>query len=329
MQIHGNVRRIGLVLLGMGLLLGALQPTQAQTWPDRPLRVIVGFGAGGSTDIFARLLQPEVSKALGQPVIIENRPGAGTTIAGALLTKSAPDGYTAMLGTSDIVANAHLIANLPYDTLKDLQPVATLVRLPLAWVVHPSMPSTLKEFVAHARARPGQLSYASPGIGSPNHLYAAIFMGIAGIDIVHIPYKSGAQAITDLTSGQVQASLISTAQAAPHSRMGKVKVLAVAAGGGKRAPLLAHVPTFVESGYPGFEPGFWIGLLVPAGTPVAIVQRLNAEFTKALRAPEVDARTSELGMEIVAGSPAEMAELLRTDYESLGKIIRERNITVN
>jgi tripartite-type tricarboxylate transporter receptor subunit TctC len=329
MRTGTNFQRILPALFGLGLWLAVLQPASAQTWPDKPVRVIVGFGAGGSTDIFARILQPVVSKGLGQPLVVDNRPGGGTTIAGNLLARSAPDGYTTMLGTSDLVANAHLIANLPYDTLKELQPVAALVRLPLAWVVHPSMPSTLQEFVSHARARSGQLSYASPGIGSPNHLYAAIFMGIAGIDLVHVPYKSGAQAIADLTSGQVQASLISTAQAAPHSRSGKVKVLAVAAGGGKRAPLLAQVPTFVESGYPAFEPGFWIGLLVPAGTPAPIVQRLNAEFTKALRAPEVDARTSELGMEIVVGSPAEMGELLRSDYEALGKIIRERNITVN
>ena len=328
-RIVGPGMRVAATVLFLFAAHLAQAQTQAQTWPDKPLRLLIGFSAGGSTDVFARIIQLSLTKSLGQSIIIENRPGAGTTIAGALLAKAAPDGYTLMLGTSDIVANAHLISNLPYDTMKDFTPVSTLVILPLTFVVHPSLPATMQEFVAYARARPGQLSYASPGSGSPNHLYAEILMGLAGISMVHVPYKSGGQAITDLASGHVQASMISSVQASPQSRASKVRVLAVAAAGGKRAPLLAQAPSFAEAGFPGFEPGFWIGLIAPSGTPAAIVQRLNTEFTSALRQPEVLARTGELGMETVVSSSAEMANLIRSDYETLGSIIRERKIVAN
>lgn len=322
-------RQFQAAMLAASLVLLGVQPTIAQTWPDKPLRVIVGFAAGGTTDTFARILQPQLTKGLGQPIVIENRPGAGTTIAGAQLAKAAPDGYTMMLGSSDLIANAHMIPNLPYDALKDMLPVSMLVTVPLSLAVHPSMPDTLQAFVAHVKARPGRVAYASPGTGSPNHLFGAIFMDAAGIDMVHVPYKGGGQVMADLTGGQVQATFISTAQAAPHSRSGKVRVLAVASGSGKRAPQLAQVPTFAEAGFPGYNPSFWIGLLLPAGTPMPIVERLNAEFRSALRAPEAEAKMGELGMEVVASAPGEMAALMRGEHESLGKVIRERKIAAN
>ena len=300
-------------------------PASAQTWPDKPVRIMVAFTPGGLIDTFARTLQPRLVEGLGQPVIIENRGGAGGTLAEAVLAKSAPDGYTMMVSADSPPANPHLFRNLSYDFFRDLTPVSMLTRVPFALVVHPSVPAnSLAEFIAHVRSRQGQFSYASPGTGTGNHLFMELLKSRAGIEMTHVPYKGGGPAMTDLIGGQVQASLISITLAAPQVRSGKVRAVGMTSE--KRAPLLPQVQTFVEAGYGDFTPHTWCGLFVPAGTPAAIVQRLHAEFAKAVRAPEVQARFQELGAETVMNPSVEFAAFLRVESERLGNLIRERKI---
>ena len=314
--------------LALLLLLTYSVAAGAQTYPERPLRVFITFAPGGPADIFARMLQPKLTESLGQPLVIDNRPGAGGTIAEGLLAKAAPDGYTLMMSGDSGPANAHLYRGLSYDLFRDLLPVSLLTQVPLALVVNPAVPATsLAEFVAHARSRPGQLSYGSPGTGTTSHLYVELFKGFAGIEMTHVPYKGGVPAMSDLIGGQVQALLLSVTLSAPQVRGGKVR--AVAMTGDKRSHMLPQVPTFGESGYPELKTSTWTGLWLPAGTPPAIVQRLHAEFAKAARAPENEARIHELGAEVVMSSPAEFAALLRSEHERLGKLIRERNISAN
>lgn len=324
------IRRIRprvLLLAVTAAAIGAL-PAFGQTYPDKPLRVIITFAPGGPADILARMLQPKLTESLGQPLIIDNRPGAGGTIAEALLAKSAPDGYTLMMSGDSGPANAHLYRGVSYDLFRDLLPVSLISQVPLALLVNPSVPAaTLAEFVAYARSRPGQLSYGSPGTGTTSHLYVELFMGFAGIEMTHVPYKGGAPAMADLIGGQVQTLLLSVTLSAPQVRSGKVRPIAMT--GEKRSPMLPQVPTFGESGYPDLKTSTWTGLFLPAGTPNAIVQRLHAEFSKAVHAPDNEARVRQLGAEVVMSSPAEFAALLRAEHERLGKIIRERKISAN
>jgi tripartite-type tricarboxylate transporter receptor subunit TctC len=303
-------------------------PVQAQNYPDKPLRVLITFAPGGPADIFARMLQPKLTESLGQPLVIDNRPGASGTIAEGLLAKAAPDGYTLMMSGDSGPANAHLYRGLSYDLFRDLLPVSLLTQVPLTLIVNPAVPAaSLAEFVAYARSRPGQLSYGSPGTGTISHLYVELFKGFAGIEMTHIPYKGGVPAMSDLIGGQVQALLLSVTLSAPQVRSGKVR--AIARTGEKRSHMLPQVPTFTEAGYADLKTSTWTGLWLPAGTPPAIVQRLHAEFAKAAAAPENAARIHELGAEVVMSSPAEFAALLRSEHERLGKLIRERGINAN
>ena len=310
------------------LLLATLalaMPATAQTWPEKPVRLVVAFAPGGLIDTFARPLQPRLVEGLGQPLIIENRGGAGGTLAESVVAKSAPDGYTVLVSADSPPANPHLFRSLNYDFFRDLAPVSMLARVPFALVVHPSVPAnSLPELVAYVRSRQGQFAYASPGTGTGNHLFMELFKGLAGIEMTHIPYKGGGPAMSDLIGGQVQASLISVTLAAPQVRSGKVRALGTTSE--KRTALLPQVQTFVEAGYRDFTPHSWSGLFVPAATPAAVVQRLNAEFAKAVRAPEVQTRFRELGAEAVMNSPAEFAVFLRAETERLGNLIRERKI---
>jgi tripartite-type tricarboxylate transporter receptor subunit TctC len=297
----------------------------AQEWPAKPIHAIVSFAPGGLTDLIARAMQPKLTENLGQPVIIDNRPGAGGTVAEGLLARSAPDGYTIMLTADSVPANPHLVANLPYDTLKDLVPVSLLVRIPLVMLVNPSVPATsVKEFVDYARANNGKISYASPGIGTSNHLYFEVFKDAAHLDMPHIAYKGGGPAMTDLLGGHVPVMLISATLAAPQVAAGKVRALAVTSE--KRSPVMPNVPTFAEAGYPDFHPQQWTGLFVPAGTPPAVIARLTSAFANALKSPDVLARLTELRAEPVMSTQAEFTSLIHKDYEVLGKLIRDRNI---
>jgi len=327
-QITNKTLRIlgaGAISIAFGLL--AMQPVQAQpqSWPDKPVKIIVSFAPGGVTDTVARALQPKLSEELGQPVIIENRPGAGGTLAEGLLARSPSDGYTMMLTADGVPANPHLNRNLPYDTFKDLMPVSMLVRIPLALLVHPSVPANnLGEFISHVKSQQGKFSYASPGTGTSNHLFMEAFKDMANIDMSHVAYKGGGPAMGDLMGGHVQAILISATLAAPQVTSGKVKAVAVTSP--KRIEKLPQVATFAESGYANFQPHTWTGLFLPAGTPKTIVDRLHAAYAKALKAPEVVARMRDLNAEIVMDSPAEFTKQLRADYDAMGKLIRDRNI---
>ncbi len=321
-------RVLDVVLLAAAVAAAGAPSALAQSYPDKPVHVIVTFAPGGLTDIYARMLQPRLAAGLGQPVIIENRGGAGGTLAEAQLAKSAPDGYTMMLSGDSVPANPHLFRGLSYDLFRDLLPVSLVTQVPLALLVHPSVPAaSLSEFVAYARSRRRYLNYASPGTGTTSHLYMELFNSVAGIEMTHVPYKGGGPAMVDLLGGQVQALLLSVTASAPDVRNGKVRAIAVT--GEKRSPKLPQVPTFGEQGYADFTLSTWTGLFLPAGTPPAIVQRLHAEFVKAARAPEVETRFRELGAEVVMSSTAEFTTLLRSEYDRLGKLIRERKISAD
>jgi tripartite-type tricarboxylate transporter receptor subunit TctC len=298
----------------------------AEDWPSKPIRIIVSFAPGGLTDTIARALLPRLQEGFGQPVIVENRPGAGGTVAEGVLAKAAPDGYTLLLSADSVPANPHLIANLPYDTFKDMTPVSLLARIPLVLVVSNNVPaSSVKEFVSYAKANNGKVSYASPGIGTSNHLYFEVFKDLARIDLPHVAYKGGGPAMTDLIGGHVQAMLISATLGVPQANGGKVKALAVTSD--KRLPSLPNVPTFAEAGYADFRPQQWTGLFVPAGTPPAVVARIGSEFDKALKSPDVIARLNDLHAEPVMSSQADFAAHLRREYDTLGKLIKARGIT--
>ena len=310
----------------LGLALAA--PALAQNYPAKPLRVIVSFAAGGLVDTLARAIQPRLQSSLGQPLLIENQGGGGGTIAEATLAKSAPDGYTLMMSADSPPANMHLFRNLSYDLLRDLRAVSMLTRVPLALLVHPSVPvANLQEFVAYARAKNGAVNYASPGTGTSNHLYMEILKGVSGFDMTHVAYKGGGPAMTDLLGGQVQAILISVTLAAPNARSGKLRALAVS--GDKRSTLLPQVQLFSETGVADFNPYSWSGLFFPANVPQPLVQRLHDEFSQALKDPEVLKRLQDLSAEPVMNSPEQFAAFLKTESERLGRLIRERNISAN
>jgi tripartite-type tricarboxylate transporter receptor subunit TctC len=317
---------IGRIAAGVTTAIFALTTSTAaaQEWPSKPIRILVSFAPGGLTDTIARALQQKLQEGFGQPVVIENRPGAGGTLAEGLLAKAAPDGYTILLSADSVPANPHLIPKLPYDTFKDLVPVSMLARIPLVLLVNNNVPaSTVKDFVAHAKAQAG--SYGSPGIGTSNHLYFEVFKDSSGIEMPHVAYKGGAPAMTDLMGGHIQALLISSTLAVPQANGGKVKALAVTSE--RRLAHMPNVPTFAEAGYPAFKPQQWTGLFVPSGTPAPILARIHAEFAKAVRSPEVVAQLGELNAEPVMSSQAEFSGFLRNETQVLGRLIKARGIT--
>src|SRR5437763_5884330 len=293
----------------------------AQDWPGKPIRIIVSFAPGGLTDTIARALAPALQQGFGQTIVIENRPGAGGTVAEGLLAKANPDGYTLLLSADSVPANPHLIANLPYDTFKDLEPVSLLARIPLVFLVNNSVPAnTMKEFVSYAKNGASKASYASPGVGTSNHLYFEVFKDMTGIDLPHVAYKGGGPAITDLVGGHVQAMLISSTLAVPQVAGGKARALAVTSE--QRLAQLPDVPTFAEAGNPNFKPQQWTGLFVPAGTPPAVVARIRAEFARALKSPDVLARLQDLNAEPVMSTQADFTAYLHRENETLGRLIK-------
>ncbi len=300
----------------------------AQSYPSKPLRLVVGFAAGGLVDTLARTMQPKLQAGLGQPLLIENQAGGAGTVAEATLAKSAPDGYTLMMSADSPPTNVHLFRNQGYDLFRDLRAVAMLTRVPLVMLVHPSVPAnTIQEFIAYARSKNGAVNYASPGAGTSNHLYMELLKGIGGFEMTHVGYKGGGPAMNDLLGGQVQAILISITLGAPNVRAGKLRALATS--GDKRTVQLPQVPSFAEAGIQDFNPQSWSGLFVPAGTPQAIVQRLHDEFSQTLKDPEVLKRLQDLSAEPVMNSPDQFAAFLKTESERLGRLIRERGISAN
>ncbi len=292
----------------------------AQAWPSKPLKVVVPFTAGGSTDTVARIIAEKLSPRLGQPVIVENKAGAGGAIGSDFVAKSPPDGYTMLVGTSSTMAIApHVYTKLPYDPTRDLAPVVLLGTADIMVVVNSDVPvRTVKDLLAFAKAKPGKLTFASGGNGSISHLLGEYFKTMAGVDLLHVPYKGDAQMVTDLLGGQVSMAFGTAVAFLPHVKTGKVIALAVT--NPKRSTTQGHLPTVSEAGVPGYEAVQWFGIAVPAGTPRGNVERLNTEIRAILAMPEVRARFGELGFDVVGDKPEEFAEFLRAENAKWKKI---------
>jgi len=298
---------------------------QAQTYPSRPLRMIVPFPPGGPTDITGRTISSKLSERFGQPVVVDNRPGASTVIGTDLVAKAPADGYTLLLGSNSIALQPLLQAKLPYDPARDLAPVILAARIPNVLVIHPSVPATtVAEFIALAKAKPGSINYASVGNATGPHLFGELFRSLTGVDIVHVPYKGTAPAVNDLLGGQVQALFDSLATALPNIRAGKLRALGVTSL--QRSRAAPDIPTLAESGAPGYEATGWFGVLAPAGTPPEVIARLNAEIGAILRLPEVEERFIQFGAEGGGGSPGDFAAFIRAESVKWGRIIREAGI---
>jgi tripartite-type tricarboxylate transporter receptor subunit TctC len=293
----------------------------AQT-ASKPIRLICPFPPAGAVDIASRAIATELSKVLGQTVTVDNRPGAGGNIGGAEAARAAPDGTTLFMTTSGINAiNPALYAKMPFDPIKDLEPVVALVSLSNVLVVHPSVKAqSVADVIALAKAEPGKMTYASSGSGTSIHMSAEMFKFLTKTDIVHIPYKGSAPAVTDLLGGQVMMMFDNIPSALQHIKAGKLRALAVT--GSKRDPLLPDVPTVAESGVPGYESGVWFGLAVPAGTPKDEIARINAASLKGIKAPEFVKRMTELGYSIIGSSPEQMAEMNRVEIARWGPIVK-------
>jgi len=297
-----------------------------QAYPSKPIRLIVPFAAGGGNDNVARLVGKRLADSLGQPVLVDNRPGAGGVVGAELAAKAAPDGYTLFLGgVGSHAINPNLHDKLPYDPIRDFAPVALLAQAPLILVVHPSVPARdISEFIAYARANPGRLNFASNGNGSSSQLAAVMFDSMAGVDMVHVPYKGLSPALSDLLSGQVQVMFSSVVAILPHIKAGKLRALAVT--GARRLASMPELPTIAESGLAGYEASSWYGILAPAGTPRDIVTKLNTELGRALEQPEVKNSLLAEGAEPVGGTPERFAAHIRSDKERLGTLIRDAKI---
>jgi len=302
----------------------------AQDYPSKPVRMVVGFPPGGGTDVVARILQPRLTELLGQTIVIDNRPGATGTVAAGQVAKSTPDGYTIMMGHVSVNAIApSLFANLPYDVNRDFAPIALAASVPHLVVVHPSLPvTTLKELVAYLKAQPGKLTYPSAGNGSMPHLAGEVFQAMAGVKMVHVPYKGSGQSMQDLLGGQHLVAFDTMPASAPHVRSGKLRAVAVSTA--QRVPSFPEVPTAEEAGVPGYVVTTWYGLFAPAGTPTPIVSRLHAEMVKAMQTPDVRARLEGIGADgSVSRSPEEFAALVRADTARYAKIVKEIGIRID
>lgn len=302
---------------------------QAQTFPTKPIRLIVPYPAGGATDFFARTVFTRMSDSLGQQVVVENRPGAGTAIGASEVARSAPDGYTLLLGDAGTYAfNPTLYKKLAYDPVKDFAPVSLTGRFALILAVNPSsmQAKTVKEFVDGAKRQPGKVDYGAPGPGSPIHLAMEFFKQRAGLVMTPIPYKGGADAMNDLIGGRIAAMFPDIASALPQIRGGKLRAIAVASE--KRVAALPDLPTIAESGYPDFEAWAWQGFVAPAGTPRDVVMKLNSEFAKVMADPSIKQRLSESGFEPQTSTTEEFAAYMKSEIAKWAKVIRESNISL-
>ncbi len=313
-----------LLTLVAGALWNALAAAQ-ESFPSKPVRMIVPV-VGGSMEVLARTLAPKMAESLGQPVIVESKPGAGGNIAAEFVVKSAPDGYTLLLAFTPLAVNATLFEKLPFDPVKDLAPISLTVHAPQFLVVHPSVPATsVKEFVAYAKKRPGEMNYGSVSTGSASHLTMEMFKTAAGVDLVHVPYKGGAAASADLIAGNVQAAFFVSANVLPYVKSGRMRVLA--STGRTRLASLPEVPTLVESGY--FEAVSWVGLMAPAATPRPIIERYHRDVIRILKMPDVVERLGGLDMVVVTSTPEEFSQLLRSEILRWGDVIKRTGARAN
>jgi tripartite-type tricarboxylate transporter receptor subunit TctC len=322
------MKQILVPLLAAVAALSAPLAAHSQAYPSKPVRIVCPFPPGGGVDITARAIAQELAKALGQPVTVENRPGAGGNIAAAEVARSAPDGHTLFLTLNSLHAISPLLyARLPFDPNRDFAYITPLVRFTNVLVVNPSVPArSVKELIALARSQPGKLTFASSGNGTNIHLVGELFKSSAGIDIVHVPYKGSAPAMTDLLGANVTMMFETIPAAVSQIRGGKLRALGVA--GAQRSPLFPEIPTIAEAGVAGFEAQSWYGLVAPAATPGPVLARLNAEAVKGANSPEFRGRMEPLGFEIIPGSPERMAQMLKADMARWAPVIKAAGVRI-
>ena len=310
----------------VGCLLTTLSAmSAAQSYPSKAIRIVVGFTPGGATDIVARAIAQNLNQALGQPVLVDNRPGAASNIAADHVAKSPADGYTLFLGSISLANNATLYSKLPYDALRDFAAIIHVTNTPFMLCVHPSVPArNVNELIAFARTRPGQIQYATAGNGSGAHLFTELFRSMVGIQLQDIPYKGAAPAITDLLAGQVAFVFDNVISMAPLHKSGKLRCLA--ASSKKRSAIAPDIPTMHEAGVTGYEADAWFGLFAPTGTPAVAVDRINAEVNRSLQTPAIKQRFESLGCEPAGGSAAQFATYFRAEVEKWAKVIRTAGI---
>jgi tripartite-type tricarboxylate transporter receptor subunit TctC len=318
--------RAAVLICIAALAVSPAEPVLAQVYPTKPVRIIVAQAPGAQSDLFARLLGQKLSDSFGQSVISDPRPGAGGAIGAELAARAAPDGHTLLMGTNSTHgSNPALYAKLPYDPIKDFAPITLTVGTPYVLAAHPSLPvTTLKQFIAFAKSRPGQLNYASAGNGSTHHLCGELLKSMAGIHIVHVPYKGGPPATMAVLAGEMSIHFSSVSALQTHIKNGKLKALGITTS--RRSSLLPEVPTLSEAGLPGFEMLSWFGLLAPAATPRAIISRLNAETVKALSTPDMKSAIAAQGSEVMSGSPEQFADYIQSEITRIGKIAKAAGI---
>jgi tripartite-type tricarboxylate transporter receptor subunit TctC len=315
------IRSLGRLVVAIALTCGLPPTTHAQSWPSKPIRYIVPFPPGGATDILARSMADKLGPALGQPVIVENRAGAAGNIGTELAAKAAPDGYTILMVTVAQSISETLYAKLGYNLMRDLAPVILVARVPNVMVVHPSVPArSVKEFIDYAKANPGKVNFASSGSGTSIHMSGELFKLLTGVDIVHVPYKGSAAALTDLIGGQVSVMFDNLPPSMSHIRSGKLRPLAITTT--TRYPTLPDLPTMVEAGVPGYESSSWFGIMAPAGTPKDIIARLNAEARKIMALPDVRERFDQQGAIASPGSPEDFDAFIRAEIAKWGKVVK-------
>lgn len=330
MPIHTKFTLGAKALAASMLVAGSLGFSSAASaaYPDHAIRLVVGFSAGGTTDVVARIVGKEIGDALGQPVVVENRPGAGSNIATEMVSRADPDGYTLYMVAVTSAINQTLYKNLRFDLVKDFAPIALAVRVPNVLVVNPQVPvKTVKELVDYAKANPGKLNFASSGSGTSIHMAGELFKQVANIDVTHIPYKGSSPAMTDLLGGQVQYMFDNMPSAWPHVEAGKLRALAVTtADRSKTAP---DLPTMKESGYPTFDVSSWFGVIAPKGTPDDVVNKLNATILAALAKPDVQKRLADLGAVPAKTTPAEFGAFIKSEVDSWAKVVKASGATVD
>lgn len=312
----------------LACLLVLASQASAQSYPSRPVRMVIPLSPGGFADVPGRILASRLSALLGYNVFVENRAGAGGTIGADFVAKSAPDGHTLLFTGTPHVISAWIYKKLPYEPLKDFEPVALVASGPYVLVVNPQLPvKSVRELIAAAKAQPGQIDYASSGNGSAQHLVSALFASMAGIQLNHVPYKGSGPAMQDLLGGQVKVSFAGIPNVLPHVKAGRLRALAVSTP--QRSPDLPEVPTVAEAGVPGYQATLWLNLAAPAGTPADIVQRLYAATAKALQDAELQQSFRAAGVEASPMSPQELAAFMQAEYEKWGKVVRDTGATVN
>ncbi|MDB5921724.1 MAG: tripartite tricarboxylate transporter substrate binding protein [Betaproteobacteria bacterium] len=307
------------------LALLCLSSVSAQDYPNRPVRYIVPQAAGGSSDTLARMITHRVGEGLGRQLVVDNRPGATGIIGAEVVAKANPDGYTLLQAATSHATNPAMQTKLPYDSVRDFAPISLLSQQPNIFIVHPSLPvRTIKELIAYVRAKPGQLNYGSSGTGGSQHLAGELLKGLTGIDMTHVPYKGSPPALVDLLAGRVPIMSSTMPPVLPHIKTGKVRALAVTSA--QRSAALPDVPTVAESGVPGYEAIAWQGLLALAGTPKALIARINAEFVKVLKQADIVAKLNEQGYETVASTPEWFASYIRSEIAKWSKVIKASGI---